>query len=137
MNEPLRYHVHVVQAAGDCGPWDSRLPAESGNGTSTRTRPGRSSPKNTIFRMCEGSSWPSRPVQVHACIRVNYPTVLHAVADPQTGRVPTKTAKPEKMGRHFPFMGKSRGILNRQEKLEKITQNTGKVGKFQTNVSYF
>ena len=30
--------------------------------------------------------------------------------------------------------GKSRGILNRLEKLGKIKQNTGKLGVFQTNV---
>ena len=42
-------------------------------------------------------------------------------------RVPTRTGKPGKMGRHFFQSGKSQGILNRLEKSGKITQNTGKL----------
>ena len=49
-------------------------------------------------------------------------------------RVPTRTGKPEKMGRHFSVREKSRGILNRLEKSGKISQNTGKLKQFQTNV---
>ena len=49
-------------------------------------------------------------------------------------RVPTRTGKP---GVIFQS-GKSQGILNRLEKSGKITQNTGKLKEFQTNViSYF
>ena len=43
-------------------------------------------------------------------------------------RIPT--GKPGKIGKHSP----SQGILNRLEKLWKITQNTGKVREFQTNI---
>ena len=37
------------------------------------------------------------------------------------------------MGRHFPVR-ESQGILNRLEKSGKITQNTGKLREFQTNI---
>ena len=33
--------------------------------------------------------------------------------------------------------GKSQGILNRLEKSGKITQNTGKLGEFQTNIIFY
>ena len=35
------------------------------------------------------------------------------------------------------WAGKSQGILNRLEKSGKITQNTGKVREFQTNLIYY
>ena len=50
-----------------------------------------------------------------------------------TFRVPTHTGKPGKMGSIFQS-GKSQGILNRLEKSGKITQNTGKLREFQTNI---
>ena len=51
-------------------------------------------------------------------------------------RVPTRTGKPGKMGRHFPVREKS-GNLVRLEKSGKITQNTGKIWEFQTNIIYY
>ena len=52
-------------------------------------------------------------------------------------RVPTRTGKPGKMGRHFPVREKS-GNLDQtgkvREKSGKITQNTGKLREFQTNI---
>ena len=45
-------------------------------------------------------------------------------------RVPTRTGKWEGIFQS----GKSQGILNRWEKSGKITQNTGKLREFQTNV---
>ena len=45
-------------------------------------------------------------------------------------RVPTRTGKPGKMGRHFPVRERP-GILNRLEKSGKITQNTGKIRVFE------
>ena len=49
-------------------------------------------------------------------------------------RVPTRTGKPGKMGRHFQS-GKSQGTLNRLEKSGKITQNTGKLWEFEINIT--
>ena len=48
-------------------------------------------------------------------------------------RVPTRTGKPGKWEGIFQS-GKSQGILNRLEKSGKITQNTGKLREFQTNI---
>ena len=52
--------------------------------------------------------------------------------------IPVRTAN-QMQGSHSDWegifqSGKSRGILNRLEKLGKIKQNTGKLGAFQTNV---
>ena len=48
-------------------------------------------------------------------------------------RVPTRTGKPGKMGRHFP-VGEKSGNFEQTgkvgEKSGKITQNTGKLGEF-------
>ena len=44
-------------------------------------------------------------------------------------RLPTETGKPGKNGKAF-----CQGILNGLEKSWKITQNTGKLGQFQTNI---
>ena len=41
-----------------------------------------------------------------------------------------------KLGRHFPLREKSQRILNKLEKSGKITQNTGKARKFQTDVIF-
>ena len=51
-------------------------------------------------------------------------------------RVPTRTGKPGKMEGIFQS-GKSQEIFTRLEKLGKITQNTGKLCEFQTNVICF
>ena len=51
--------------------------------------------------------------------------IIFALKNKNT-RVPTRTGKPGKMGRHFQ-PGKSQGILNRLEKSGKTTQNTGKL----------
>ena len=48
-------------------------------------------------------------------------------------RVPTRTGKPGKMGRHFPVREKS-GNFEQTGKVRKITQNTGKLREFQINV---
>ena len=52
-------------------------------------------------------------------------------------RVPTRTGKPGKMGRHFPVREKSGNFDQTgkvREKSGKITQNTGKLREFQTNI---
>ena len=52
-------------------------------------------------------------------------------------RVPTRTGKPGKMGRHFPVREKSGNFEQTgkvREKSGKITQNTGKLREFQTNI---
>ena len=52
-------------------------------------------------------------------------------------RVPTQTGKPGKMGRHFPVREKSGNFEltgKVREKSGKITQNTGKLREFQTNI---
>ena len=52
-------------------------------------------------------------------------------------RVPTRTGKPGKMGRHFPVREKSGNFDQTgkvREKSRKITQNTGKLREFQTNI---
>ena len=51
-------------------------------------------------------------------------------------RVPTRTGKPGKMGRHFPVREKS-GNFDQTEKSGKITQNTGKLREFQTKIMLF
>ena len=48
-------------------------------------------------------------------------------------RVPTRTGKSGKMGRHFPAREKSWNF-EQIGKVREITQNTGKLRKFQTNV---
>ena len=55
-------------------------------------------------------------------------------------RVPTRTGKPGKMGRHFPVREKSGNFEQTgkvREKLGKITQNTGKLREFQTNIIFY
>ena len=54
------------------------------------------------------------------------PDISSLIPDPTLYyfRVPTRTGKPGKMGRHFPV----------REKSGKITQNTGKLREFQTNI---
>ena len=58
-------------------------------------------------------------------------------------RVPTRTGKPGKpgkMGRHFPVREKSGNFDQTgkvREKSGKITQNTGKIWEFQTNIIYY
>ena len=52
-------------------------------------------------------------------------------------RVPTRTGKPGKMGRHFPVREKSGNFEQTRkvrEKSGKITQNTGKLGEFEMNI---
>ena len=52
-------------------------------------------------------------------------------------RVPTRTGKPGKMVRHFPVREKSGNFDQTgkvREKSGKITQNTGKLREFQTNI---
>ena len=52
-------------------------------------------------------------------------------------RVPARTGKPGKMGRHFPVREKSGNFHQTgkvREKSGKITQNTGKLREFQTNI---
>ena len=52
-------------------------------------------------------------------------------------RVPTRTGKPGKMGRHFPVREKSGNFEQTgkvREKSGKITQNTGKLGEFEINI---
>ena len=68
--------------------------------------------------------------------------ILHAMQF-ETCRVPTwtgKPGKPGKMGRHFPVREKS-GIFVQtgkvREKSGKITQNTGKLREFQTNIIFY
>ena len=53
-------------------------------------------------------------------------------------RVPTRTGKPEKMGRHFPVREKSGNFEQTgkvREKSGKITQNTGKLQEFEININ--
>ena len=55
-------------------------------------------------------------------------------------RVPTRTGKPGKMGRHFPVREKSGNFEQTgkvREKSGKITQNTGKLREFQTNIIFY
>ena len=58
-------------------------------------------------------------------------------------RVPTrtgKTGKPGKMGRHFPVREKSGNFEQTgkvREKSGKITQNTGKLRKFEINITWY
>ena len=60
-----------------------------------------------------------------------------------SGRVPTRTGKPGKpgkMGRHFPVREKSGNFEQTgkvREKSGKITQNTGKLREFQTNIIFY
>ena len=57
-----------------------------------------------------------------------------------TFRVPTRTGKPGKMGRHFPVREKSGNFEQTgkvREKSGKITQNTGKLREFQTNIIFY
>ena len=52
-------------------------------------------------------------------------------------RVPTRTGKPGKMGRHFPVREKSGNFEQTakvREKSGKITQNTGKIREFEINI---
>ena len=52
-------------------------------------------------------------------------------------RVPTRTGKPGKMGRHFPVREKSGNFEQTgkvREKSGKITQNTGKLREFEINI---
>ena len=52
-------------------------------------------------------------------------------------RVPTRTGKPGKMGRHFPVREKSGNFEQTgkvREKSGKITQNTGKLRQIETNI---
>ena len=64
------------------------------------------------------------------CKRVTMLTELVASSEeipsiyPNSFRVPTRTGKPGKMGRHFPV----------REKSGKITQNTGKLREFEINI---
>ena len=54
-----------------------------------------------------------------------------------TFRVPTRTGKPGKMGRHFPVREKSGNFEQTgkvREKSGKITQNTGKLRKIEINI---
>ena len=54
-------------------------------------------------------------------------------------KVPTRTGTPGKVGRHFPVREKSGHFEHTgkvREKSEKITQNTGKLNEFHTNVIY-
>ena len=54
-----------------------------------------------------------------------------------TGRVPTRTGKPGKMGRHFQVREKSGNFEQTgkvREKSGKITQNTGKLREFEINI---
>ena len=51
-------------------------------------------------------------------------------------RVTTRTGKPGKWEGIFKS-GKSQGVLNRLENSGKITQNTGKVREFYTNIIYY
>ena len=48
-------------------------------------------------------------------------------------RVPTRTGKPGKMGRHFPVREKS-GNFEQTGKVRKITQKTGKLREFMINI---
>ena len=51
-------------------------------------------------------------------------------------RVPTRTGKPGKMGRHFPVREKSGNFEQTgkvREKSGKITKNTGKLREFEIN----
>ena len=55
-------------------------------------------------------------------------------------RVPTRTGKPGKKGRHFPVREKSGNFEQTgkvREKSGKITQNTGKLREFQTNIIFY
>ena len=57
-----------------------------------------------------------------------------------TIRVPTRTGKPGKMRRHFPVREKSGNFEQTgkvREKSGKITQNTGKLREFQTNIIFY
>ena len=57
-----------------------------------------------------------------------------------SSRVPTRTGKPGKMGRHFPVREKSGNFEQTgkvREKSGKITQNTGKLVEFQTNIIFY
>ena len=52
-------------------------------------------------------------------------------------RVPTRTGKPGKMGRHFPVREKSGNFEQTgkvREKSGKITQNIGKLREFEINI---
>ena len=52
-------------------------------------------------------------------------------------RVPTRTGKPGKMGRHFPVREKSGNFEQTgkvREKSGKIIQNTGKLREFEINI---
>ena len=52
-------------------------------------------------------------------------------------RVPTRTGKPGKMGRHFPVREKAGNFEQTgkiKEKSGKITQNNGKIRKFEINI---
>ena len=61
----------------------------------------------------------------------------------KSNRVPTRTGKPGKpgkMGRHFPVREKSGNFEQTgkvREKSGKITQNTGKLREFQTNIIFY
>ena len=63
--------------------------------------------------------------------------------DSRNVRVPTRTGKPGKpgkMGRHFPVREKSGNFEQTgkvREKSGKITQNTGKLREFQTNIIFY
>ena len=53
-------------------------------------------------------------------------------------RVPTRTGKPGKMGKHFPVREKSGNFEQTgkvREKSGKIIQNTGKLGQFEININ--
>ena len=54
--------------------------------------------------------------------------------------VPTRTGKPGKLGRHFPVREKSGNFEQTgkvREKSGKITQNTGKLRKFEINIIWY
>ena len=56
---------------------------------------------------------------------------------PYIYRVPTRTGKPGKMGRHFPDREKSGNFEQTgkvREKSGKIIQNTGKLREFEINI---
>ena len=66
-----------------------------------------------------------------------FPNLVGGAPNLMKDRVPTRTGKPGKMGRHFPVREKSGNFEQTgkvREKSGKITQNTGKLREFEINI---